>query len=52
METSSAEIVAPDGDAAILRRQGSPPVGRDADLRAVYTAMTAYALRKILDEDK
>lgn len=52
LEAISVEIVAPEGDAAILRRLGGPPVGSDADLRAAYTAMTAYALRKIFDEDK
>lgn len=41
------QITAPDVEAGMLQQLGAAPAGTDADLRAVYRAMTAYALHKV-----
>jgi uncharacterized Zn finger protein len=51
LETIAARVVAPEIDAALLRRLGPAPAETDADLRALYSAMTARALERVLGED-
>ena len=48
----AVEIAPPDVEASILRRLGSAPLGLDAHLQVIYRAMTAYALRKVFEEDR
>lgn len=48
----AVEIAAPEVEAASLRRLGSAPLDIDKDLRAIYRAMTAHALRKVFEEDE
>ena len=52
LDSLSARVAAPALDAALLRQWGDAPVGTDADLRAVYQAMTAYALAKVQGEEE
>lgn len=51
LEALTAHVAAPELEAALLRQLGDAPVGTDADLRAVYGAMTAYALGKVQGEE-
>ena len=51
LETISVQIAAPEVEASILRRLGPAPGGVDADLRAVYQAMTSHALDKVFGEE-
>ena len=48
----AVQIVAPEVDVGILRRLGTAPAGVDADLRAVYQAMTAHALDKVFGTEE
>ncbi len=50
LETIHPHLAAPDMEAAVLRRLGPAPAETDSGLRAVYRAMTAYALRRALGE--
>ncbi len=45
-----AHVAAPEIDFALLRRLGPPPAGAEAELRALYRAMTARALERVLGE--
>jgi len=51
LETISVQIAAPELEAGILRRLGTAPAGVDADLRAVYRAMTTHVLGKVFGEE-
>lgn len=46
----SIQVAGPEVEAGLLKQLGDAPVGTDADLRAVYQAMTAHALCKVLGE--
>jgi hypothetical protein len=46
-----AYVAAPQIDAAVLKRLGPAPAELDADLRALYRAMTARALERVLGEE-
>ncbi len=50
-ETIAVQIAAPEVEASILRRLGPAPGGVDADLHAVYQAMTSHALDKVFGEE-
>ncbi|MBA3946943.1 MAG: SWIM zinc finger family protein [Herpetosiphonaceae bacterium] len=47
LEMLSIQIAAPEVEAGILRRLGSAPGGVDADMQAVYRAMTEHVLNKV-----
>ena len=47
----SNEVTAPQIEAALLRRYGPAPADTDADLRAIYRAITARALERALGEE-
>jgi uncharacterized Zn finger protein len=51
LEQIAAHVAAPQIDAALLKRLGSAPADLDADLRALYRAMTAQALERVLGEE-
>lgn len=51
LDTMSVRIAAPEMEASILRRLGAAPAGSDADLRAVYKAMTAHVLNRAFGEE-
>ena len=49
--TIAVQIAAPEVEAGALRRLGVAPAGVDADLRAVYQAMTSHVLDKVFGEE-
>jgi uncharacterized Zn finger protein len=51
LEQIVAYVAAPQIDAAVLKRLGPAPAELDADLRALYRAMTARALERMLGEE-
>ena len=51
LETVVPQIAAPEVQAGLLRRLGAAPAGADADLRAVYQAMTVHVLNKVFGEE-
>ncbi len=51
LETVSVQVAAPEVETGILRRLGAAPADTDADLRAVYRAMTPYVLDKVFGEE-
>jgi uncharacterized Zn finger protein len=51
LDTIQAQIGAPEIEAAPLKRYGPAPADTDADLRAIYRAITARALERVLGED-
>ena len=51
LDTVSVQIAAPEVEAGIMRRLGASPAGTEADLRAVYQAMTAHALNRVFGEE-
>jgi uncharacterized Zn finger protein len=51
LESIQAHIAAPEIDSAVLKRLGPAPADADADLRALYRAMTARALERVLGEE-
>lgn len=52
LEAVAPQIVAPQVQAGILRRLGTAPPGTDAELRAVYQAMTVHVLNKLFGEEE
>ena len=51
LATVSVQIAAPDVEAGILRRLGAAPGDTEADLHAVYRAMTSHVLDKVFGEE-
>ncbi len=51
LETVSIQVAAPEVELGILRQLGAAPAGTDADLRAVYRAMTPYVLDRVFGEE-
>lgn len=51
LEAITVHISAPEVEAAVLLQLGTAPAGADAELRAVYTAMTAHVLDKVFGEE-
>lgn len=50
LNTLQPHIVAPEVEAALLRRLGVPPANTETDLSVLYPLMTQYALRKVFEE--
>lgn len=51
LATIGPSVAAPAIEAALLRRLGPAPAGADADLRAIYRAMTARALERVFGDE-
>jgi uncharacterized Zn finger protein len=51
LDTIQVHIAAPEIEAAMLKRYGPAPADTDADLRAIYRAITARALERVLGEE-
>lgn len=52
LETISAHITPPEVEAALLKRLGTPPANTEADLRALYGAMSRRVQDKVFGEGK
>jgi uncharacterized Zn finger protein len=52
LDQITPQIAAPAIEAAILRRYGAAPGGVEAELRAVYAAMTRGALERVFGQNK
>jgi uncharacterized Zn finger protein len=51
LDTIQAHIAAPEIEAAPLKRYGPAPADTDASLRAIYRAIAARALERVLGEE-
>jgi uncharacterized Zn finger protein len=51
LQTISAQVAAPEIDAAPLKRLGPAPAETDADLRGLYHAITERALERVFGEE-
>ena len=51
LATIPIQIAAPQVEAAVVRRLGTAPMDTDADLRAVYRAMTDRALERVFGQE-
>jgi uncharacterized Zn finger protein len=51
LDTIQAHIAAPEIEAAPLKRYGPAPADTDADLRAIYRAITARVLEQVLGKE-
>ena len=51
LESIEPHIAVPEIDSAVLKRLGPAPADTEADLRAIYRAMTARALERVLGEE-
>jgi uncharacterized Zn finger protein len=52
LDTIHAQIAAPEIDSILLKRYGPAPADTDSDLRAIYRAITARALERVLGDDQ
>jgi hypothetical protein len=52
LDTIQAQIAAPEVELLLLKRYGPAPAGTDGDLRAIYRAITAQALERVLGEEE
>jgi len=52
LDAIQAQIAAPEIDSLLLKRYGPAPANTDGDLRAIYRAITARALERVLGERK
>jgi uncharacterized Zn finger protein len=50
LDAIQAHIAAPEIDSALLKRYGPAPADTDSDLRAIYSAVTAWALERVLGD--
>ncbi len=50
LETISVRIAPPEVDAALLKRLGTAPANTEADLRALYSAMSRWAQDKVFGD--
>jgi uncharacterized Zn finger protein len=51
LDTLQAHLATPEIDFAVLKRLGPAPAETDADLRAIYRAISARALKRVLGEE-
>ena len=51
LDTIAPQIAAPEVEGSLLRRLGVAPASTDADLHAVYQAMTVHVLNRMFGEE-
>jgi uncharacterized Zn finger protein len=51
LDTIQAQIAAPEIDSMLLKHYGPAPADTDGDLRAIYRAITARSLERVLGEE-
>jgi uncharacterized Zn finger protein len=52
LDAIQAQIAAPEIEAAVLKRYGPAPADTDASLRAIYRAISARALERVLGDEE